>query len=357
MPSPAISQLVQQGGQMGLGLMQEKRMRDVFGLEQDKYQAEQEAAGAINQVYQEETEISQKRSAGAKVLAQLRNLAGQTPSVRKATAPVIFDAMNQAGIPVAENFQQFVTTGKSEEVAPILDQIIRGYADDPNRTLDDLQQIITSPLKSSELIGGLSRKVQALETQAGIVGPAQQARKDKFAAQRVSIQRQIQKLEGVASKYAHTKAADVAQQKIVQLQGVLSKMENVLAGSEATALGVRPGTTLTETGDGQLSVLQGPDDSSGGAGGPGGLKASDERFLKQLAASEFDTEINLQTGEIKFKNRNEAALANQITANAARIFADAGGKLTLSEAYQQAKKKAGAGIDGGIPGGNPYDQF
>jgi hypothetical protein len=357
MASPAISQLAQQGGQLGMGMVQEKRMRDIFNLENDKFQQEQQAASEIGQVYQEENDLLRSRSQGAQVFAQLRNLAGQPTSVRKTTAPVVFQAIEKAiDAPLADNLKQLILSGKPEEVGPLMDRIIRAYAQDPNQTLESSKGFLTSPIASAQAIGGLSRQMMTQAQNESLTGPTPAPRQDKMLAEKVKRQRLIDKLEAVASRRSNTEAGKVAFQKAQQLREELSKMETVMSSQEANAQGipVRPGTTVTENGMGNVAVLQGPDDSGSGGSGPGGLKASDERFLKQMAASEFDTEVNLQTGDIKFKNRAEADIANRRTATAARIFADAGGKLTLSEAYQEAKKREGAGA---APQGNIYDQF
>lgn len=359
MARPEIAQLVQSGAQNALGLMQEKRMGDIFDLEKDKFQIEKDAMEAGNAVAAGEAEFAKKRGAGAQALGELRKLSGMDPAVRKTQAPVVFAALEEAtGVPIAENIKQFILSSKPEVAGPVMDRILRGYSQDPSANLDTLNQLLANPLASANAIGQISRDLGDLASQEALTGPQQNPRRNKFNETKASIERRINGYQQVIDKYAGTKTAETYQKEIDRLRGGLEKMETVLSAQEATAQGipVRPGTTLTESGTGNLAVLQGPDSSDSGAGGPGGLKASDERFLKQLAASEFDTEINLQTGEIRFKNRNEAAMANQITADAARIFADAGGKFTLSEAYQQAKKKAG----GGLPGAgtaNPYDQF
>lgn len=355
MARPEIAQLVKSGAELGLGLLQEKRMSDIFGMQKEQQMVERDAAGAINEVFQQEAQIAQRRGAGAKTLGDLRKLAAMDPAVRKTQAPVVFQALEEAtGTPLAENLKQFILSAKPEVAGPVMDRIIRGYAQDPNQTLDNLLPVLTSPLASAETIGQISRELGDVASREAITGPTPSPRRDKFLQARVSRERQIAGLEKVVARYGDTKAGQIAQQKIEQLRGELEKMETIISGQDAVREGVRPGTVLTETGTGNISVLQGPAESGEGAGGPGGLKATDERFLKQLAASEFDTEINLQTGEIMFKNRAEAALANQITAEATRIFADAGGKLTLSEAYQQAKRKQG----GAAPSGsNPYDAF
>jgi hypothetical protein len=256
------------------------------------------------------------------------------------------------GTPLAENMKQFITTGKPEMVAPVLDRMISGYSRDPNQTIDNLLPILTSPLTSAQTIGQISRDLGDVAAQESITGPTSNPRRDKFAQRRTSIERQIAGLETVTQKYGHTKAGEVAMKKIEQLRGQLDKMETVLSGAEATQLGVRPGTTLTETGSGNIGVLQGPDDS--GEGGSGGLKATDERALKSFIDPEFADEVNLETGAVRIKTTEDAAKARQTLARAARIYSDAGGRLTLSEAADQALRESGALGSGG---GDPYDQF
>lgn len=360
MARPEISQLVAQGGQLGLGLLQERRMRDIFHLEKDKFQLEQDAMSAGNAVAAAEADFTKKRGAGAQTLGEMRKLAGMDPAVRKTQAPVVFSALEEAtGVPLADNVKQFILSAKPEVAGPVIDRIMRGYAQDPTQTLDNLNQMLSNPLASANAIGQISRDLGDAAAQAAITGPQNNPRRNKFLEAKASIDRLISGYQEVIRRYGGTKTAETYQKEVDRLRDSLSKLENVMSAEEAAANGipVRPGTTVTESGAGNVAVLQGPDDSGSGGTGPGGLKASDERFLKQLAASEFDTEINLQTGDIKFKNRAEADIANRITADAARIFADAGGKLTLSEAYRKAKDKSTAGIQGGLTQTNPYDQF
>lgn len=359
MARPEIAQLVQSGAQMGLGLMQEKRMGDLFQLEKDKFGQEKDAATAGTAVAEAEAQFSSKRAGGAQMLGELRKLTAMDPAVRKSQAPVVFAALEEStGKPLAENLKQFILSAKPEVGGPVMDKLLRGYASDPNQTVDDLQKLLSNPLASAQTIGQISRDLGDVASQEALTGPVENPRRNKFNEQKASIERRIAGYEKVIGQYGHTKAAETYQQEVTRLRGILEKMENVMGAQEATAQGipVRPGTTITESGTGNLAVLQGPDDSGSGASGAGGLKATDERFLKQLAASEFDTEINLQTGDIKFKNRQEAALANQITAEAARIFVNSGGKLTLSEAYREAKKNAG-GSAGVVDASDPYANF
>jgi hypothetical protein len=359
MARPEIAQLVQSGAQMGLGLMQEKRMRDVFGLEQDKFAIEQEAAGAINSVAQGEAEFSKKRGAGAQVLGEIRKLSAMDPAVRKSQAPVVFQALESAtGKPLADNLKQFILSAKPEIAGPVVDKLLRGYSQDPSQTLDNLNDLLSNPLASANAIGQISRDLGDVAAQESLTGPTANPRRNKFNEQKASIERRIAGYEQAIQRYPQSKSAETAQREVDRLRGNLEKMENILSVQEASAMGVRPGTTLTESGTGNVAVLQGPDDSGSGASGAGGLKATDERFLRTLAAAPYETEIDLQTGTIKFKNRADEVAANATTAMASRIFADAKGRLTLSEAHQEAIKKAGAGAAGGTADLNdPYAGF
>lgn len=362
MARPEIAQLVQSGGQLGMGLLQEKRMGDMFDLEKTKFGLEQEAAEAIGAVSSGEVEFTKRRGAGAQTLAQLRSLAAQDPSVRKTQAPVVFQALEQAtGTPLADNFKQFVLSAKPEIAGPVLDQMIRGYARDPNQTLDNLLPVLTSPLTSAQTIGQISRDLGDMAAQEAITGPTANPRRDKFMETRASIQRRIQGYEKVigSSRYAGTKTAETAQKEVERLNSQLEKMEIIISGQEATQMGVRPGTALTESGTGNVSVLQGPDDSGDSASGAGGLKATDERFFLQLGAQEFGAEINMETGNIKFKTLDDGRIVNKAAKEASRIFVDSGGKLTRAEAWDQAMKNAGYRGGPGTPGagtGNPYDR-
>lgn len=360
MARPEIAQLVQSGAQNALGLMQEKRMGDVFQLEKDKFGQEKDAATAGAAVAEGEAKFSSKRGAGAQMLGELRKLTAMDPSVRKSQAPVVFAALEEStGKPLAENLKQFILSAKSEVGGPVMDKLLRGYANDPTKTVDDLQKVLSNPLASAQTLGQISRDIGDVASQEALTGPVDNPRRNKFNEQKASIQRRINGYEKVIGQYGHTKAAETYQQEVTRLRGILEKMENVMTAGEAAQVGVRPGTTLTESGTGNLAVLQGPDDSESG-GGTGRLKATDERFLKSMIASEFDTEINLQTGDIIFKNRAEAAKANEMTAAATRLYLEAGGKLTLSEAVQAAKKASGAAPAGGTPvidAADPYAAF
>lgn len=360
MAKPGIAELVQSGFAQGTNMYQfnqeQKRMKDIFAMEQDKFQMEKDAAAEIGQVYQQENQLLQSRSMGAQVFGQLRNLAGQPTSVRKTTAPVVFQAIEKAiDAPLADNLKQLILSGKPEEIGPLMDQIIRGYANDPNQTLDSSKEFLTSPVVSAETIGNLSRQMVAKAQSESLTGPTPSPRQDKLLGEKAKRIRLIAQLEQVASRRSNTQAGRMAMEKAQAMREELSKMETLITGQAAVAEGVRPGTTLKEDGTGQISVLQGPDDSEGGSGA-GGLKATDERFLRTLAAAPYENEIDLENGNISFKNRNDEIAANETTARATRIFVDAKGRLTLSEAYQEAIKKAGAGVGGGASN-NPYDQF
>jgi hypothetical protein len=365
MARPEIAQLVQSGAQMGLGLMQEKRMRDVFQLEEDKFQIEQDAAGAINAVAAGESEFTKKRGAGAQTLSEMRKLASMDPSVRKTQAPVVFQALEEVtGKPLADNVKQFILSGKPEVVGPVMDRILRGYAEDPNQTVDGLTQLLSNPLASAQAIGQISRELGDMANQAALTGPQSNPRRNKFMEQKASIERRIKGYEDVINhpKYAQTKSAETANREIERLRGQLEKMEFAMSADEARTQGipVRSGTTITESGTGGLAVLQGPESSDGGVGEPGGLKATDERFLRTLAAAPYETEINFQTGEIHFKNRADEIAANAVTAKASRAFANAGGRLTLSEAYQEVIKNSGGTPAGGgatPPGKNHFSKY
>ncbi len=364
MARPEIAQLVQSGAQLGMGLLQEKRMGDMFEMEKTKFGLEQEAAEAIGSVSAGEVEFTKRRGAGAQTLAQLRSLAAQDPSVRKTQAPVVFQALEQAtGTPLAENLKQFVLSAKPEIAGPVLDQMIRGYARDPNQTLDNLLPVLTSPLTSAQTIGQISRDLGDVAAQEAITGPAANPRRDKFMETRASIQRRMQGYQQVISspKYAHTKVAENAQREVERLNGQLEKMEIIISGQEATAMGVRPGTTLTESGTGNVSVLQGPDDSGESGVNKGPLTPSQERLFLSFAAPEFADEFNIQTGDIRFKTTEDGALANQIIGDATRIFLDSGGKLTQAEAWNEAMKKNGrrgtSPGGGGVAGGSPGNYF
>jgi hypothetical protein len=358
--SPQIAQLVQSGSQNALGMMQERRMGELFEIEKEKFGEEREAATAINSVYQGEAEIAKKRGAGAQTLAQLRNLAAQDPAVRKTQAPVIFQALEEAtGTPLAENFKQFILSAKPEMAGPVMDRMIRGYAGDPNQTLDNLLPVLTSPLTSAQTIGQISRELGDVAAQEAITGPQASPRRNKFGEVKAARERQIAGLEKVVNQYGHTKAGELAQKKIDQMRGELEKMETIISGQDATAMGVRPGTTLTESGTGNLSVLQGPDDSGDG-GSLSGLKPSEINTLIRMVGAEFESEINLQTGEMHFKNRGDGAIVNQRVSDTARLYLDSGGKLTLPEAYQQVRKKVGGGATAtGTPaaGKNHFSQY
>jgi hypothetical protein len=358
MARPEIAQLVQSGAQMGLGLMQEKRMRDVFGLEQDKFAIEQEAAGAINSVAQGEAEFSKKRGAGAQVLGEIRKLSAMDPAVRKSQAPVVFQALESAtGKPLADNLKQFILSAKPEIAGPVVDKLLRGYSQDPSQTLDNLNDLLSNPLASANAIGQISRDLGDVAAQESLTGPTANPRRNKFNEQKASIERRIAGYEQAIQRYPQSKSAETAQREVDRLRGNLEKMENILSVQEASAMGVRPGTTLTESGTGNVAVLQGPDDSGDG-GSLSGLKPSEINTLLKMAGQEFESEINLQTGEINFKNRSDGVVANQWVTDAGRIYLDAGGKLTLPEAYQLAKKKAGAGAAGGTADLNdPYAGF
>jgi hypothetical protein len=340
---------LQVGAQIGASASQEKRMRDIFQMEKEGVELEKEASAAANQVYAEEAQITQKRATGAKALSQLRNLAAQPTSVRKSTAPVIFEAMEKAGgVAMADNLKQFVLTGKPEEVGPVLDQMI-----------DDLMPVLTSPLVAAETIGGISRKIQRADERAAIVGPAPKARRDKFLAEKVKREREIAGLEKVVSRYANTKTATVIQQKIDQKRAELEKMQSVLSGPDATAMGVRPGTTLTESGTGVIGVLQGPAAAGEGDGNSMSLKSADEKAMMAIIAPEYAGEINLETGNIHFKTSEDARKAREILSRATRIKTDAGTRLTFTEAASQAiRESQGAGPGGGgSDSSDPYARF
>lgn len=355
--NPQIANLVAQGGQLALGLMQERRMGEIFGLEKEKFADERGAADAINSVYSAEDEFKKKRGAGAQTLAQLRNLAAQDPSVRKTQAPVVFQALEEAtGTPMAENLKQFILSAKPEMAGPVLDRMIRDYASDPNQTLDNLLPVLTSPLTSAQTIGSISRELGDVAAQEAITGPTPNPRRNKFIETKAAYEREIAGLENVLKRYGHTRAAQkVAQKRIEQLRDRLGKMEIIISGQDAVREGVRPGTTLTESGTGDISVLQGPDDSETG-GGTGPIKTADERAMFAFLAPIYADSFNLETGEFKTKTREDGQKLLNVLARAARIRAESGGRLTASEAAQQAQREAG-GAAPGAAGGNIYDQF
>jgi hypothetical protein len=360
MARPEIAQLVQSGAQLGMGLLQEKRMGDMFEMEKTKFGLEQEAAEAIGAVSSGEVEFTKRRGAGAQTLAQLRSLAAQDPSVRKTQAPVVFQALEQAtGTPLAENLKQFVLSAKPEIAGPVLDQMIRGYARDPNQTLDNLLPVLTSPLTSAQTIGQISRELGDVAAKEAITGPSANPRRDKFLEQRASINRRIQGYQQVISspKYAQTKVAENAQREVERLTGQLEKMEVIISGQDAVREGVRPGTTLTESGTGNVSVLQGPDDSGGDSSSLGGLKVGDELGMWKMIGPEFGNVIDLDKGIIEFESPAKKALANELTAKATRLFVDAGGKLTRAEAIQAAKRMAVPGGGTVVDASDPYANF
>ncbi len=357
MARPEIAQLVQSGAQMGLGLMQEKRMGDLFKLEKDKFQEEKDAAGAIGEVYAGEKEFTSKRAGGAQMLGELRKLTAMDPAVRKSQAPVVFAALEEStGKPLAENFKQFVLSSKPEVAGPVLDKLLRGYANDPTQTLDQLQQLLSNPLASAQTIGQISRDLGDVASQEALTGPVSNPRRNKFLEQKAAYEREIAGLEGVMNKYGHTKAAqEVAQRRIDQLRDRMGKLENAMSSQEANAQGipVRPGTTLTESGDGQLAVLQGPDDSGNGGGGAGGMKSSDETAIWRMLAPEFGDVIDLEKGIIDFAVPEDSSRLNDLVADVTRIYVNAGGRLTYSEAIREGKRKRSASPQGGGTGGTP----
>jgi hypothetical protein len=358
MARPEIAQLVQSGAQLGMGLLQEKRMGDMFEMEKTKFGEEKDAADAINAVFAGEQEFNQKRGAGAETLKQLRGLAAQDPSVRKTQAPVVFQALEQAtGTPLAENLKQFILTAKPEIAGPVMDRLIRGYASDPNQTIDGLLPVLSSPLTSAQTIGQISRDLGDVAAQEAITGPSANPRRDKFQQAKASRERLIAGLEKVVASKGHTKAGEIAQKKIDQLRGELEKMETIISGQEAAQMGVRPGTTLTESGTGNVSVLQGPDDSGGDSSSLGGLKVGDELGMWKMIGPEFGKVIDLDKGIIEFESPAKKALANELTAKATRLFVDAGGKLTRAEAIQAAKRMATPGGGAVVDASDPYANF
>jgi hypothetical protein len=357
MARPEIAQLVQSGAQLGMGLLQEKRAGDIFDLQKEQVMEERDAATAINQVFQAETELTQKRGQGAQVLGELRKLAAMDPSVRKTQAPVVFQALEQAtGTPLAENMKQFLVSAKPEIAGPVMDRLIRGYASDPNQTIDGLLPVLSSPLTSAQTIGQISRDLGDVAAQEAITGPTANPRRDKFQQAKASRERLIAGLEKVVASKGHTKAGEIAQRKIDQLRGELEKMETIISGQDATAMGVRPGTTLTESGTGNVSVLQGPDDSEGGSAG-GSVRTADERAMFAFLAPIYADSFNLETGEFKTKTREDSQKLLDVLSRASRIRAESGGKLTASEAAQQAQRElSGAAGIPGVDTGNPYDR-
>lgn len=362
MARPEIAQLVQSGAQNALGLMQEKRMGDLFEMEKGKFQDERDAAEMINGVFAGEQEFSSKRGAGAQLLGELRKLTAMDPAVRKSQAPVVFSALEESsGKPLAENLKQFILSAKPEVAGPVMDKLLRGYAADPTQTMDELQKLLSNPLASAQAIGQISRDLGDVANQEALTGPVSNPRRNKFNEVKASRERMISGLEKVVAAKGHTKAGQIAQDKITQLRAELEKMETIISGQEAAQMGVRPGTTLTESGTGNVAVLQGPDDSGDGTGGAGGLKATDERLFLQFAAQEFGAEINMQTGVIKFKTLDDGRIGNEVIEKATRLFKDSDGKLTRAEAWGKAMRDAGRRPGGALPpgaqGSNPYDQF
>ncbi len=361
MARPEIAQLVQSGAQLGTQLMQEKRMRDVFGLEEDKFELEQEAAGAINAVAQGEAEFSSKRAAGAQMLGEMRKLTAMDPAIRKSQAPVVFQALEEStGVPLAENLKQFILSAKPEVAGPVMDRLLRGYANDPTQTVGELQKLLSNPLASAQTIGQISRDLGDLASQEALTGPVSSPRRNKFMEQKASIERRIAGYEQVIQRYGSTKSSETAQREVDRLRGQLEKMENVLSAQEAAAMGVRPGTTLTESGTGNVAVLQGPDDSESGGGGAA-LKTADERAMFAFLAPIYAQSFNLETGEFKTKTREDGQKLLDTLARAARIRIESGGKLTGSESAQQAQRElSGAAPGGGSPvidAADPYAGF
>lgn len=123
---------------------------------------EQESAQFLMDIFRAEQKEVQSRAQGAQVLGQMRLLAGEPPAIRKANAPVLFQAFEREfGAPIAKNIQDMITKAPSEDVVPILDEIINQYRQNPNANVDQLNQVLANPIAAVHQIGMLSKKVQS----------------------------------------------------------------------------------------------------------------------------------------------------------------------------------------------------
>jgi predicted transcriptional regulator len=241
---------------------QEGRMRDIFEFEkgqvEDQKKAAADAMDAFQSIFAEEQQFSLSRAAGAKVLSQIKNLAAEPASVRKANAPVLFQAYEeQFGKPIAQNVQDMILKGKSEEVLPIIDSVINDYTNNPNLTVNDINQILSNPLAAAQVTGSVSRETQRQQEVSNVLGPQDQQPRNRMQAEIAKIERLIQEIDAMMPRLSQVpEVAKVAQETRANLVNRLERMTRVLSPEELQQFGFFPGTVAVETGMGEIKILQ-----------------------------------------------------------------------------------------------------
>ena len=239
---------------------QEGRLRDVFESEQDLAQQQldlEAAAGeAFKAIFAQEQQQTAARAQGAQVLSQIKNLASEPPSVRKANAPLLFQAYEQQfGKPLAQNVQDMILKGKSEEVLPIIDSVITSYTRNPGQTIQDINTILTNPMAAAQVTGQVSRETQAQAE--SLTGPPDKGAPPSKAAQTMNRLRQrIDEANKLIARFPNTKTAKLAQDMVGQWENQLQRMTRFLSPEELQQSGFFPGTVAVETGMGEIKTLQ-----------------------------------------------------------------------------------------------------
>lgn len=123
---------------------------------------EQESAKFLINILNEDVRDTENRIKGAQVLGQLRILADEPPAIRKANAPVLFQAFEKEfGSPIAKNLQDMIAKAPSEQITPILDEVISQYRQDPNANVEQLNQVLANPIAAVHQIGALNQRVNS----------------------------------------------------------------------------------------------------------------------------------------------------------------------------------------------------
>lgn len=130
-------------------------------LEQERLR-EQESAKFLLNILDEDIRDTENRIKGAQVLGQLRILADEPPAIRKANAPVLFQAFEKEfGSPIAKNLQDMISKAPSEQITPILDEVISQYRQDPNANVEQLNQVLANPIAAVHQIGALNQRINS----------------------------------------------------------------------------------------------------------------------------------------------------------------------------------------------------
>ena len=186
---------------------------------------EKQAAGELINVFTEESAFIKSRQAGLQSLTQLRDLASQPASLRKANAPVVFQQLEQQlGAPIADNIKDIFAKSPSEDAGPLISKMLSDFQNS-EATMESIGQVFTNPSASAQQISEASKEIGVNQEKQSLNGPPPAQKTDPNAQKTKILTARKNKLLAIAAKYPGTKSSEMA---FKQAQNVQKQLDGQL---------------------------------------------------------------------------------------------------------------------------------